>query len=332
MSEWKKVEENVEKSANPVDKQVDKISDETAASSQDIDTEIHTPQMAMETPRYTHHGRRRGRNSLAAPLGFIVLLLAVVGFVSIIIAGIRAVERARDDTELREELYDFLLPVMQYNPEAFTDVNKTKQDALLLAAIWRITEAERIRLLIDGSGVSNYAIDDNGRMLIPVEEIEQSYAYLFGDDAIPYHHTIGDEGKSFAVEYDNDNGNYHVPNTSTSLYVTVIDTLKKKKDKIMIRVGYVLSTKIGRDEKGELVDPTPDMAEKFQVYTVQQIDEDGWRLISITDEDSGISSSRTSQLDNNSFETDEFDEIEETGTAESQSTTISGSTGTTKAA
>ncbi|MDD3693372.1 MAG: hypothetical protein PHX02_05645 [Oscillospiraceae bacterium] len=332
MSEWKKVEKNVEKPVNPADKQIDKTSDKKMALSQDIDTEIHTPQMSVETPRYVPHGRRRGRNSLAAPLGFIVLLLAVVGFVSIIIAGIRAVEHARDDTELREELYDFLLPVMQYNPEAFTDVNKTKQDALLLAAIWRVTEAERIRQLIDGSGVSNYAIDDSGRMMIPIEEIDESYAYLFGEDAIPYHHTIGDEGKSFTVEYDKDNGNYHVPNTSTSLYVTVIDSLKKKKDKIMVRVGYVLSTKIGRDEKGELVDPTPDMAEKFQVYTVQKTSEDGWKLISITDEKSGSKSSRTSQLDDSDLETEKFAESEEIGSAVSQSTASNDSASTTKAA
>ncbi len=332
MNEWKKVENNVEKSVNPVNKQADKTYDEKIASNQDIDTEILATKMAVETPRYTPHGRRRGRHSMVAPVGFIVILLAVVGFVSIIIAGIRAVEHARDDTELRDELYDFLLPVMQYNPEAFTDVNKTKQDALLLAAIWRVTEAERIRQLIDGSGVSNYAMDDTGRMMISVEEIEESYAYLFGEEAIPYHHTIGDEGKSFTVQYDKDNGNYRVPNTSTSLYVTVIDSLKKKKDKVMVRVGYVLSTKIGRDEKGELVDPTPDLAEKFQIYTVQQNGEDGWKLISITDENSGNKSSRTSQLDNNGLETDKFAESEEIDTTDSQSTTSNDSTSTTKAA
>ena len=37
-------------------------------------------------------------------------------------------------------------------------------------------------------------------------------------------------------------------------------------------------------EKGELVDPTPDMADKFQIYTVERVSESGWKLISIENE------------------------------------------------
>ena len=91
--------------------------------------------------------------------------LAAFGLVSLVFAGVKAIERARDDTALRQELYDFLLPVMRHNPEPFTDVNETRQDALLLAAIWRVTEAERIRLLKDESGISSYPIDDLGARL-----------------------------------------------------------------------------------------------------------------------------------------------------------------------
>lgn len=235
--------------------------------------------------RYTASGRRRGARTLAAPLGFCILLLAAVGLVSLIVSGIQAVERAQDTTALRAELEEFLLPVIQYNPQAFDDVDETTQDAPLLAAIWRVTEAERIRQLRENTDVSAYAMDDLSRMLIPIEEIEASYAFLFGPDAVPRHHTIGDKGMSFTFEYDPDAGYYHVPNTSaSSIYVSVLDTVKKKGDTLTVRVGYVLTTKLTRDEKGELMAPTPDMAEYFQLYTVRRRSDDSLMLVSIADE------------------------------------------------
>ena len=74
------------------------------------------------------------------------------------------------------------------------------------------------------------------------------------------------------------------------MYVPVIDTLKKKGDTIEVRVGYVLSTKIGIDDRGEEIPPTAADADYFQIYTVQQVGEDGWKLLSIADEEG---SSRT---------------------------------------
>ena len=272
---------------------------------------------AQSAKRYTPGGRRRGMHPLAAPVGFLVLVLAAIGLVSIVLSGIHAVERATDDTKLRSELYDFLLPVMQYNPEAFADVNKSGQDALLLAAIWRVTEAERIRQLRDSSGISSYPIDDVGRMLIPVTEIEESYMELFGSGVEIYHHTIGDDSMSFTVEYDKAQGYYHIPSASpSSLYITVIDTLKKKGDKYVVRVGYVLSTKIGRDEKGEPVDPTPDMAEKFQLYTVRNVGGKGWKLVSITDEGPSGTAGTTAET---AFDFDEDQETAETTNTASSS-------------
>ena len=89
---------------------------------------------------------------------------------------------------------------------------------------------------------------------------------------------------TFSIEYNGDEDYYHVPSTSaSSMYVPVIDTIRKKGDAYTVRVGYVLYTKIGRDEKGELVDH-PDVADKFQIYTVEKTRGGGWKLVSIADE------------------------------------------------
>lgn len=249
--------------------------------------EAKEPAGPVVSPGFAASGarKRRRRSHAAAPVGFVILLLAVVGLVSLAAWGVQSIRRATDDTGLKTELTDFLLPVSQYNPSAFTTAQNSDQDALLLAAIWRVTDAERIRLLRNENSASNYAVDDLGRMLIPISEIEDSYAYIFGKGMKPKHHTIGEEGQSFTVEYDEAQGVYHVPSAgANSIYVAVIDTLKRKGDTYQVRMGYVLITKLARDEKGELIDPTPDMADYYQVYTVQKLGGNQWKLVSVSGE------------------------------------------------
>ena len=259
-------------------------------SSSETGTQDGAPGLGVASPslssaRYTRTGQRRGQRRWAAPLGLLVLLLAIVGVVALVITGINAIRKSQDDTALKEELYDFLLPVMQYNPTAFENPDDSRQDALILAAIWRITETERIRQLQEKDSASLYSIDDDGRMLVPLEEVNESYAVLFGKDAKPYHHTIGEEGMSFTFQYDPDEGYYHVPLiSSTSMYTPLVDTLKKKGDTIDVRVGYVLTTKIGIDDKGKEIPPTAADADHFQIYTVQRVGENGWKLLAVADE------------------------------------------------
>lgn len=53
--------------------------------------------------------------------------------------GIQAIRNSQDDTELREEIMEFLEPVTLYNPAAFSDINDNPQDALLEAAVWKVS-------------------------------------------------------------------------------------------------------------------------------------------------------------------------------------------------
>lgn len=334
MNSWKKVEKEVEspsqfsnhtghsdKNINPSSHPARKRRSDagkkrnpspvTPAPSEQIPSASRPVENAHPSVRYTAGGRRRGRYRFAAPLGLCVLLFAVVGLISLVVLGIHGIQHAQDDTPLRSELDDFLSPVMQYNPQAFSDVNGTKQDALLLSAIWRVTDTERIREKKENTTVCKYQMDEMGRMLIPISEIEESYATLFGPDAVPYYHNIGDEG-SFAFEYDKENGYYHVPFVSSpSTYVPVIDTLKTKGDTVTVRVGYVLSSKIGVDDKGNSLEPTADMADYFQDYTVKRVGKTGWMLVSIADEKNSSSvSSKVSENEETPDSTNVADNVE----------------------
>ena len=64
--------------------------------------------------------------------------------------------------------------------------------------------------------------------------------------------------------------------------VPILDTLKKKGDQYTLRIGYVSAENIGIDEKGNLVDPTPDQADFFQIFHVQKNGE-GWMLTAVED-------------------------------------------------
>ena len=308
MSEWKKVEEPVggapaqpeEAPAEPAAEPAALPASGKKAAPQaeegytpvfaDLAAEEPEAEPAAEGPaavarRYTAGGRRRGRRRYAAPLGLAVILLALVGLVSLVIFGVNAIRRAQDDTAIKQELYDFLEPLMVYTPiTPFTNVNDSDQDALILSALWKITEKERIRMLRENAETSLYPLDDMSRLIIPIEEVREAYAELYGPDAQPYLHTIGDPGGSFTFEYMEDEQTYHVPSAAAdSLYQPVADTLKKKGDTYTLRVGYVSVMDIGVDEKGDTIPPTADMAKYFQSYTIQKTDT-GWMLTAVTDE------------------------------------------------
>lgn len=239
---------------------------------------------------YQTHSRkkRRRRYRFAAPLGLLVILLALTGAVALVVSGVQAIQKARDDTPLKTEFMDFLSPILEYSPSPFTDINgeEAPKEALLQAAIWKVTQAELIRQRQEKDDASIYPYDDQGRMIIPVEEITGAYASLYGPDAVPELVTIGEPGLSFTTEYYAENGTYHVPyNSSSSNSVPVADTLKKKGDTYSLRVGFVPGIDIGVDNKGDTIPPTPDMADYFQVYHLKKSGE-GWMLLSIT-EDSG---------------------------------------------
>ncbi len=233
--------------------------------------------------RYTRRGRRRGRHRFAAPLGLLVLLLAATGVVALVIFGVQAIQKSQDDTALREELMDFLNPVIQFIPDPFEDVNDDPQDSLMLAAIWKLTDAERIRQIREKDDESIYPIDDEGFMLIPLKTVTDSYASLYGKDAVPQLKSIGEPDTFMYYEYDAENQTYRVPfSVSNSAYTPVLDTLKKKGDRYSLRIGYVSAENIGIDEKGNLVDPTPDQADFFQIFHVQKNGE-GWMLTAVED-------------------------------------------------
>lgn len=236
----------------------------------DLEIEIPAePTPAEERPvtrRYNKRGKRRGKYAYAAPVGFLVSVLSIVGVIAIIMSVVGYFQKKNDDTALRKELYYYLEPVLVYSPEPFSNAAKQEQDAFLNAAAYRVTLAEQNRMLMTGDEYPQYPVEQEMNCyIVPVEVVEESYAALFGSKAKLTHRTIEESG----IEYSESDDCYYIPYWEANTgYEIVIDTIKKSRKNYVVRVGFVPVTDIKYDEHGETIPPTVEQATYFQTYTL----------------------------------------------------------------
>lgn len=254
-----------------MDKQYDpalETAEETAAR----ETETAAPVEKKAAPR---------RKSKAAFwVGLLMSALSVVGAVSLVMGGISWIRSATDTTAIKEEVYYFLEPVLMYTPAAFEDVNTTEQDNLLIAAAYRVMQQEQIRMLREKDDTSAYAVDDNGRIAVPVEEVLTSYQVLFGPEATLQHRSV----EASNLEYSEADGCYYIPfETANTASKPVVLSIKNGIETYTVRVGYVPITDIQMDQYGNEMEPTAEMATHFQTYILQK-QEDGYFILSCMDE------------------------------------------------
>lgn len=228
--------------------------------------EAHRP----TSRRYNKQGYRRGKYAYAAPLGFLISFLCIVGVVALIVGAVKGIQHLTDTSDLKDDFYYFLEPVLTYNPEPFEDIAETEQDAFLLAAAYRVSLAEQVRMLVEADENCRYPVDDQGRITVPVTELETSYVALFGPDAPLTHRTLEKDN----LEYSESDGAYYVPFQSLSTgYVAVIDTVKHRGDTYTVRVAYVANNDVQVDAHGNQINPTADMAAYFQTYVLEEYGE-----------------------------------------------------------
>ncbi len=252
-----------------------------------VDTAEVAEKDAPASSRVNEHGKRRGQNKCAALIGGLISFLSIIGVIAIIWGGVWWVRQASDTTELKEEFYYFLEPVLAYSPDPFEDITVTEQDALLDAAAYRISLAEQIRMMQEQQKNSsaevacNYPVDEQGRIAIPAEEIEESYRALFGPEAPLTHRSVEEN----ALTYSDSENCYYVPfNELMTGYQPVIESIKRKSGTYTVRVGFVANNDITIDDHGNQVTPTADMAAYFQTYTFTRTDNDTYYISACANE------------------------------------------------
>ena len=255
-------------------------------SAEDLATE---PEFTAEEVEEIVQRRAHARKSrVAAPFGFTLLLLAAIGVFAIVdmivgwLVGLGNIDAVTADATR------FLKPVLVQAPSSLDSVEDNERDDLILSAIWRVLENERVRQLQQHTTDGRYPLDDYGRTRLPIENVDAAYAALFGADAKPYHHTIGEsETPALVTEYSKDEGCYYVPSAATtSLYHTIVIDSSKKGDTLSIEIGFVSTMDLQYDDQGEIIEPDPAAAVYTQIYAVEIVDADEkqFALLSITDQ------------------------------------------------
>lgn len=232
-------------------------------------------------------GRRahQRKSKMAAPFGFILLLLAAIGVFAVgdflvgLFIGIGNIDAVTDQAA------HFLQPVLAQAPASLESVEDNERDDLVMAAIWRVLEDERVRQLQQHTTDNRYVFDEHGRVRLPIENVNAAYATLFGEDAVPYHHTVGEsEVPALVTEYNEEDACYYVPSsTASSLYHTIVIDADKKGNKLSLEIGFVPTMDLQYNEWGERIEPKPADAVYRQVYTVQLLGDDRFALLSVKD-------------------------------------------------
>lgn len=196
----------------------------------------------------------------AFPVGLIVVLLAAIGFATVVVAGVKGIDTAIDKSRHYEEYEKFLTPVVLIDPDSFDDITKADMSQLMEISIWS--------LLKNDVAPDSFESNDSG-LSIPKSAVEEEFVELFGTEVTPVHGTIEGYGIDFA--YDNTSETYTVPLTGvTPIYTPDVVDISKTTDTVVLTVACLSGNAWEQGENGEMVAPTPD---KYIRITLRENDE-----------------------------------------------------------
>lgn len=200
------------------------------------------------------------KKKLAFPVGLLVVLLALTGLITIIVATVNFIDAAVEKSRHYEEYETYLVPVIHIDPTTFDDVTKADMSELIEISIWS--------LLKDESTPDKFESNESG-LAIPKAEVEKEFVELFGTEVIPTHGNI--EGYGIDFTYDSVTGIYTVPLTGvTPIYTPDVVDVQKSTDTVVVTVACLSGDAWEQAENGEMVAPTPD---KYIKVTLRESNE-----------------------------------------------------------
>lgn len=166
----------------------------------------------------------------AAPLGLVVLLLAIFGLVSIVSTVVNNINTSnqKEYAESVEYYEHFLTPIVMLEPQSFESIEQADKLYLVKLSIMSILFDESIELPYDA----------NGLMMISSDLVEAKYRQLFGND-------LSAEHKSFFLEailfrFNKTDNSYHIPATGLNgKYKPKIVDIFKKRGEVWVKVDLL---------------------------------------------------------------------------------------------
>ena len=214
--------------------------------------------------------RRRGRQAL----GLLITILVLVGFVTVLRAGVGLVANLFDDTAQKQEYEDKLEGLVLFDPMPFDGIENIDDLTLREAAVWgciyNIQETQ--------GGFDNYNTDpDTEQLLLPSVEVDAYLARLVGPSFKLTHRSF--EMEDMTIEFDESSQCYKTPVTGTvGYYRAVVTRLFKRSGQLHVTVGYIPTS----STDDSIINQSSDTPTKYMDYLFQR-QSGSWYLTGLTE-------------------------------------------------
>ena len=214
--------------------------------------------------------RRRGRQAL----GLLITILVLVGFVTVLRAGVGLVANLFDDTAQKQEYEDKLEVLVLFDPMPFDGIENIDDLTLREAAVWgciyNIQETQ--------GGFDNYNTDpDTEQLLLPSVEVDAYLARLVGPSFKLTHRSF--EMEDMTIEFDESSQCYKIPVTGTvGYYRAVVTKLFKRSGQLHVTVGYIPTS----STDDSIINQSSDTPTKYMDYLFER-QSGSWYLTGLTE-------------------------------------------------
>ena len=214
--------------------------------------------------------RRRGRQAL----GLLITILVLVGFVTVLRAGVGLVANLFDDTAQKQEYEDKLEGLVLFDPMPFDGIETIDDLTLREAAVWgciyNIQETQ--------GGFDNYNTDpDTEQLLLPSVEVDAYLARLVGPSFKLTHRSF--EMEDMTIEFDESSQCYKIPVTGTvGYYRAVVTKLFKRSGQLHVTVGYIPTS----STDDSIINQSSDTPTKYMDYLFER-QSGSWYLTGLTE-------------------------------------------------
>ena len=214
--------------------------------------------------------RRRGRQAL----GLLITILVLVGFVTVLRAGVGLGANLFDDTAQKQEYEDKLEGLVLFDPMPFDGIENIDDLTLREAAVWgciyNIQETQ--------GGFDNYNTDpDTEQLLLPSVEVDAYLARLVGPSFKLTHRSF--EMEDMTIEFDESSQCYKIPVTGTvGYYRAVVTRLFKRSGQLHVTVGYIPTS----STDDSIINQSSDTPTKYMDYLFER-QSGSWYLTGLTE-------------------------------------------------
>ena len=227
--------------------------------------------------------RRRGRQAL----GLLITILVLVGFVTVLRAGVGLVANLFDDTAQKQEYEDKLEGLVLFDPMPFDGIENIDDLTLREAAVWgciyNIQETQ--------GGFDNYNTDpDTEQLLLPSVEVDAYLARLVGPSFKLTHRSF--EMEDMTIEFDESSQCYKIPVTGTvGYYRAVVTRLFKRSGQLHVTVGYIPTS----STDDSIINQSSDTPTKYMDYLFER-QSGSWYLTGLTESETKPDSTASTEV------------------------------------